>query len=59
MGFLYRATGLPLENTQPEMPFETPCRCQKERSMPDVIMIALGFGLFAATLGYPYACDQL
>jgi len=27
--------------------------------MLDVIVIALGLGLFAATIGYAYACEQL
>jgi hypothetical protein len=30
-----------------------------EHSMLDVIMLALGLGFFAASLGYVYACDRL
>jgi hypothetical protein len=30
-----------------------------EHSMLDVIMLALGLGFFAASLGYAYACDRL
>jgi len=27
--------------------------------MLDVVMLALGLGFFAASLGYAYACDRL
>jgi hypothetical protein len=30
-----------------------------EHSMLDVIMLTLGLGFFAASLGYAYACDRL
>jgi hypothetical protein len=31
----------------------------KEHPMLDILMIALGFGLFAAGIGYAYACERL
>jgi hypothetical protein len=31
----------------------------KELLMLDILMIALGFGLFAAGIGYAYACERL
>jgi hypothetical protein len=31
----------------------------KEHLMLDVVMLALGFGLFAAGIGYAYACERL
>ena len=31
----------------------------KEHSMMDVLMLALAFGLFAAAIGYTYACERL
>jgi hypothetical protein len=31
----------------------------KELAMLDILMIALGFGLFAAGIGYAYACERL
>jgi hypothetical protein len=31
----------------------------KEYLMLDILMIALGFGLFAAGIGYAYACERL
>jgi len=30
-----------------------------EHSMTDFIMLAIGFALFALSLGYCYACDRL
>jgi len=27
--------------------------------MMDILMLALGFGLFAAGIGYAYACERL
>jgi small-conductance mechanosensitive channel len=32
---------------------------QKERAMMDVLMLALALLLFAAAIGYTYACDRL
>jgi hypothetical protein len=32
---------------------------RKELSMMDVIMLAIGFGLFAVSVGYTIACDRL
>lgn len=34
-------------------------RAAKEHSMLDVIMLALGLGFFALSVGYAYACDWL
>jgi hypothetical protein len=31
----------------------------KEHSMMDIIMLAIAFGLFAASVGYTIACDRL
>jgi hypothetical protein len=32
---------------------------QGETSMWDVVMLALGVGFFALSVGYAYACDRL
>ena len=31
----------------------------QEKQMLDVIILALGFGFFAAAIGYTYACERL
>jgi hypothetical protein len=31
----------------------------QEHPMMDILMLALGFGLFAAGIGYAYACERL
>jgi hypothetical protein len=31
----------------------------KELSMLDIVMLALGFGFFVAAIGYTYACERL
>lgn len=31
----------------------------KENPMMDILMLALGFGLFALAIGYTYACERL
>jgi hypothetical protein len=31
----------------------------KERSMLDVVMLAIGLGFFALSVGYTIACDRL
>ncbi len=31
----------------------------KERTMMDLLMLALTFALFAAAIGYTYACERL
>jgi hypothetical protein len=31
----------------------------KEHIMLDVVMLVLGFGFFAAGIGYAYACERL
>ena len=33
--------------------------CRKEHSMLDVIMLAIGLGFFALSVGYTIACDRL
>jgi hypothetical protein len=33
--------------------------CRKEHSMMDVIMLAIGLGFFALSVGYVLACDRL
>ena len=32
---------------------------QRSTPMLDVLMVALAFGLFAAAIGYTYACERL
>jgi hypothetical protein len=34
-------------------------RSQEDFTMMDLIMLALGLGLFALTIGYAYACERL
>ena len=34
-------------------------RRDKEHLMLDIVMLALGFGFFAAAVGYTYACERL
>jgi hypothetical protein len=31
----------------------------RSSQMMDLIVLAIGFGLFAATVGYAYACERL
>ena len=31
----------------------------REHLMLDIVMLALGFGFFAAAVGYTYACERL
>ena len=31
----------------------------QEASMPDLLMLALGLGLFGLTIGYAYACERI
>jgi len=31
----------------------------QEYPMLDILMLALGFGFFAASIGYAYACERL
>jgi hypothetical protein len=31
----------------------------QERLMLDIVMLALGFGFFLASIGYAYACERL
>jgi hypothetical protein len=33
--------------------------CRRELLMLDVILVALGLGFFALSVGYAYACDRL
>jgi hypothetical protein len=33
--------------------------CCKELPMLDLILLALGLGFFALSVGYAYACDRL
>jgi hypothetical protein len=34
-------------------------RAQRSRHMLDVLLIALGVGFFALSVGYAFACDRL
>lgn len=40
-------------------PGHTPRRDVTEAFMWDLIMVAIGIGLFALSIGYAYACDRL
>jgi hypothetical protein len=33
--------------------------CRKGIQMMDLLMLAIGLGLFALTVGYAYACERL
>jgi hypothetical protein len=33
--------------------------CRKEHSMLDLVMLAIGLGFFALSVGYTIACDRL
>ena len=34
-------------------------RPEREEAMLDILMLAIGAGLFIITVGYAYACDRL
>jgi len=34
-------------------------RPEREEAMLDILMLAIGAGLFVVTIGYAYACDRL
>jgi hypothetical protein len=36
-----------------------PGEFEREQTMLDVIMLAMGLGMFALSIGYAYACDRL
>jgi hypothetical protein len=36
-----------------------PSRRDRENTMLDIVMLALGLGFFAAAIGYTYACERL
>ena len=36
-----------------------PSRPRKEHPMLDLVMLAIGLGFFALSVGYAYACDWL
>jgi hypothetical protein len=50
-----RQTGVPLKGVR--------CRAasalQRSTAMLDLIMLAIGLGFFALSIGYVYACDRL
>jgi hypothetical protein len=54
---LIQVDGLPFWRADPGAHRRTLRR--KEHAMMDVIMLAIGFGLFAVSLGYTIACDRL
>lgn len=35
------------------------CRSTQEHLMQDILMLGLGFGLFALSIGFAYACERL
>ena len=43
----------------PEDQFRALSTHDQERTMLDIVMLALGFGLFVLALGYTYACERL
>jgi hypothetical protein len=56
--------GVIIELIQRELPFTARDKIwlqatDQEKSMLDIVMLALGFGLFVAALGYTYACERL
>jgi hypothetical protein len=64
MRFLYRNGCLPLENIwrlvpRIRRPRSTDCVSQGAIHMTDLIMLALGLGFFALSIGYAYACERL
>ena len=38
---------------------ETRLRAERSIQMLDLIMLAIGLGFFAVSVGYAYACDRL
>jgi hypothetical protein len=52
-----------VDSAQPGLPHSGKnCACKistKERAMMDVLMVALALLLFAAAIGYTYACERL
>jgi hypothetical protein len=36
-----------------------PGEFEREQTMLDVIMLAMGLGMFALSIAYAYACDRL
>ncbi|NVN87810.1 MAG: hypothetical protein HXX15_17165 [Rhodopseudomonas sp.] len=44
---------------QPDTPFQPAITEPKERPMLDIIMLAIGLGLFALSVGYAYGCEWL
>jgi len=56
--------GSPIDASQAAFPgTRTGCASQQARQgafvMWDVVMLALGFGLFVLGIGYAYACERL
>jgi hypothetical protein len=41
------------------LPSENTIRAAKGAFMLDLVMLALGLGFFALTVGYAFACDRL
>ena len=42
-----------------EVPVQRITRFEKERTMLDLLLLALGLALFVLSIGYVYACDRL
>ena len=42
-----------------QLPWGGPRMTHRSTPMLDVLMLALAFGLFAAAIGYTYACERL
>jgi hypothetical protein len=39
--------------------YPAPVQGGQEQLMLDIVMLALGFGFFVASIGYAYACERL
>jgi hypothetical protein len=72
MKFLYRRTSLPLENlcltealkrrrrtAALRRAISVARRTTGVQPMLDILLLALGLGLFVISVGYAYACDRL
>jgi hypothetical protein len=68
MGFLYLRGRARLENLYMRWHLSAKCRGRAHAPaaptsigvpMLDILMLALGFGLFALAIGYTYACERL
>jgi hypothetical protein len=54
-----RLISLPKRHQVPERRCAKPKDATRSTSMMDILMLALGCGLFALAIGYTYACERL